>query len=158
MVAFLEEYFSKSDSLKGKKALVTAGPTYESIDPVRFIGNHSSGKMGYAVAEELGRRGAEVTLVSGPVHFTTPQNGIRLIPVQSAEEMFAACMDADGYDIAVMAAAVADYTPASVSDTKIKKKGGWAGSEFETNERYSGFPREDQIGGPGSGGFCPGNR
>ena len=122
-VAYVEDFFSKSDQLKGKKALVTAGPTYEAIDPVRFIGNHSSGKMGYALAEELSGRGAEVTLVSGPVSLPQRANGLHLVKVTSAEEMYQACLNVTDYDIAVMAAAVADYTPSMVSDTKIKKSG-----------------------------------
>ncbi len=121
IVMFLEEYFSKSAQLKGKKALVTAGPTYEAIDPVRFIGNHSSGKMGYAVAEELSGRGAEVTLVSGPVNFGIRGNGLKVVNVITADEMYQACLEIKNYDIAVMAAAVADYTPSIVSDSKIKK-------------------------------------
>ena len=121
IVMFLEEYFGKSAQLKGKKALVTAGPTYEAIDPVRFIGNHSSGKMGYAVAEELSGRGAEVTLVSGPVNFGIRGNGLKVVNVITADEMYQACLEIKNYDIAVMAAAVADYTPSIVSDSKIKK-------------------------------------
>ncbi|MBB1283087.1 bifunctional phosphopantothenoylcysteine decarboxylase/phosphopantothenate--cysteine ligase CoaBC [Flavisolibacter sp. BT320] len=120
IVAYLETYFNRHTTLKGKKALVTAGPTYEAIDPVRFIGNHSSGKMGIAIAEELRQRGAEVTLVAGPV--SLPTNGIRRINVTTAQEMFEHCI-AEPYDIAVMAAAVADYTPETVSDQKIKKTG-----------------------------------
>jgi phosphopantothenoylcysteine decarboxylase/phosphopantothenate--cysteine ligase len=122
LVRHLERYFSRSGQLKGKKALVTAGPTYEAIDPVRFISNHSSGKMGYALAEELSGRGAEVTLVSGPVPVKHTLNGIRLVQVKTAGEMYQACMEASDYDIAIMAAAVADYTPVEVSDQKIKKK------------------------------------
>ena len=121
IVASLEEYFEKSGQLKGKKALVTAGPTYEAIDPVRFIGNHSSGKMGYALAEELSSRGADVSLITGPVHFQQKTNGINLVKVISAEEMYQACLKVNNYDIAVMAAAVADFTPSVVSDKKIKK-------------------------------------
>ncbi len=120
IAARLEDYFALP-LLKGKKALVTAGPTYEAIDPVRFIGNHSSGKMGYALAEELSKRGAEVTLISGPVAFQPNLNGIKLIKVTTADEMYLACLKEEKYDIAVMAAAVADYTPAVVSDKKIKK-------------------------------------
>jgi len=120
---FLQTFFAKQNSLKGKKALVTAGPTYEAIDPVRFIGNHSSGKMGIAIAKELQRRGAEVTLVCGPVSASVKNNGIHCISVTSAEEMYQAC-SAVNYDIAVMAAAVADYTPVKVSDKKIKKSDG----------------------------------
>jgi phosphopantothenoylcysteine decarboxylase/phosphopantothenate--cysteine ligase len=124
IVAYLEDYFTKSHQLKGKKALVTAGPTYEAIDPVRFIGNHSSGKMGYAIAEELSARGASVTLVSGPVSAQAKPDGVNLVKVTSAEEMYQACLQVNNYDIAVMAAAVADYTPSVVSDTKIKKTEG----------------------------------
>lgn len=121
IVSWLESFFSKRQSLKGKKALVTAGPTYEAIDPVRFIGNHSSGKMGVAIAEELQERGAEVTLVTGPL--SIPLNGLRSIPVENAEQMYEACMS-QAYDIGVMAAAVADYTPVTVADQKIKKESG----------------------------------
>lgn len=124
IVGFLEQYFVNSGNLKGKKALVTAGPTYEPIDPVRFIGNHSSGKMGYAIAEELAARGAKVTLVSGPVAFDKPLPGVNIVKVMTAEEMYESCINEDDYDIAVMAAAVADYTPSSVSETKIKKTEG----------------------------------
>ncbi|MFM7023808.1 MAG: bifunctional phosphopantothenoylcysteine decarboxylase/phosphopantothenate--cysteine ligase CoaBC [Flavobacteriales bacterium] len=108
--------------LLGKKALVSAGPTYEAIDPVRFIGNHSSGKMGVAVAEELARNGAEVTLVIGPSDITTIVPGIKRIDVLSAEEMYKQCTSAfEKMDIAVMAAAVADYSPVRKADQKIKK-------------------------------------
>ncbi|MGZ3860535.1 MAG: bifunctional phosphopantothenoylcysteine decarboxylase/phosphopantothenate--cysteine ligase CoaBC [Flavisolibacter sp.] len=123
MVSFLEEYFTPL-VLKGKKALVTAGPTYEAIDPVRFIGNHSTGKMGYALAEELQKKGAEVILVSGPVSLPEPPPGVRIVRVTSAEEMYQACMAFPDYDIAVMAAAVADYAPTVVADQKIKKDQG----------------------------------
>jgi phosphopantothenoylcysteine decarboxylase/phosphopantothenate--cysteine ligase len=125
IVTYLDNFFENSAQLKGVKALVTAGPTYEAIDPVRFISNHSSGKMGYAIAEELYRRGAEVTLVSGPVARCNSSNGIRVIQVKTAEDMWTASMQ-EGKDcrIAVMAAAVADYTPVNVADQKIKKGGG----------------------------------
>ncbi len=108
--------------LKGKKALVTAGPTYEAIDPVRFIGNHSSGKMGFALAEELASRGASVTLVTGPVAIRTSHQNIAVEKVVSAAEMYEKSMEHQDYDIAIMAAAVADYTPEQVADRKIKKK------------------------------------
>lgn len=125
IVERLEQYLTVSDQLKGKKALVTAGPTYEAIDPVRFIGNHSSGKMGYAIAEELATRGAEVTLVSGPVSVVKKNKSIQLVKVQSAGEMYQACIDHAGeFDIAIMAAAVADYTPEVVAEQKIKKGDG----------------------------------
>lgn len=124
IVDAIEDFFHNANQLTGKKALVTAGPTYEAIDPVRFIGNHSSGKMGYAIADELASRGAEVTLVSGPVSIQTKNKKIKLVPVTSADEMYATCNSNSAYDIAVMAAAVADYTPVTVADQKIKKSEG----------------------------------
>ncbi|MBO9681899.1 MAG: bifunctional phosphopantothenoylcysteine decarboxylase/phosphopantothenate--cysteine ligase CoaBC [Flavisolibacter sp.] len=125
IVAEMEHFFKTSNQLKGKKALVSAGPTYEAIDPVRFIGNHSSGKMGYAIADELANRGAEVTLVSGPVSIQSKNKKIKLVSVTSADEMHTTCTaDSASYDIAVMAAAIADYTPTVVADQKIKKKEG----------------------------------
>jgi len=121
----LENFFTASDSLSGKKALVTAGPTYERIDPVRFIGNHSSGKMGQAIALELARRGADVVLVCGPVPQQISHPRITTIGVTSAAEMFdAAVRHFNEAEIAVMAAAVADYTPMVTSAEKIKKKDG----------------------------------
>ncbi len=117
----LEKFFSNNLPLKGKKALVTAGPTHESIDPVRFIGNNSSGKMGFAIAEELARQGADVTLVSGPTHLASPAS-INVKRVKSAEEMYAECISAfPSVDITVLSAAVADYRPAVKADQKIKK-------------------------------------
>lgn len=122
IIEALEHFFKTSGQLKNKKALVTAGPTYEAIDPVRFIGNHSSGKMGFAIAEELANRGADVTLVSGPVAIRPKNKNIKLVSVTSADEMHTTCsMHSSTYDIAVMAAAVADYTPVMVADHKIKK-------------------------------------
>lgn len=109
--------------LTGKKVLVTAGPTYEAIDPVRFIGNHSSGKMGYAIAEELAKNGASVTLISGPSSLPTPLSSIQRIDITSAAELLDACLTAfTETDICVMSAAVADYTPKTVADQKIKKE------------------------------------
>ena len=120
---FLEDFFRKDTSLKGIKALVTAGPTYEAIDPVRFIGNHSSGKMGVAIAEELFKKGAAVRLVIGPSAIEAV-SGIQSIKVTSADEMYDACMQQfDSYDIIIMAAAVADFTPKKKSIEKIKKSG-----------------------------------
>jgi phosphopantothenoylcysteine decarboxylase/phosphopantothenate--cysteine ligase len=114
---------STPNPLAGKKALVTAGPTYEAIDPVRFIGNHSSGKMGIAIAEELAARGAQVHLVLGPSSQSVEGNGITLHKVTSAEEMYqAALAQFAAADIAVLAAAVADYTPIEKAPEKIKKK------------------------------------
>jgi phosphopantothenoylcysteine decarboxylase/phosphopantothenate--cysteine ligase len=125
IVTYLTENFFRSAELKNKKALVTAGPTYEAIDPVRFIGNHSSGKMGFAIAEELYMRGADVELVTGPGYQETKFQGIRVTKVVSAAEMFTACNALfPSVDIAVMSAAVADFTPAKPSDEKIKKQSG----------------------------------
>ncbi|MBP9925283.1 MAG: bifunctional phosphopantothenoylcysteine decarboxylase/phosphopantothenate--cysteine ligase CoaBC [Cyclobacteriaceae bacterium] len=121
IVTYLENFFSNSP-LKGKKALVTAGPTYEALDPVRFIGNHSTGKMGFAIAEELSRQGAQVTLVTGPTHLSTSLSGIEIVSVTSAEEMYQACVARfESTDVTVLSAAVADYKPATLADQKIKK-------------------------------------
>lgn len=124
IIQYLLDSFFLTRPLTGKKALVTAGPTYEPIDPVRFIGNHSSGKMGIAIARELQQQGADVTLVAGPLQGELPGgNGIVTKNVKTAAEMFAACMEVyEKTDIAVMAAAVADYTPAVTATEKIKKK------------------------------------
>ncbi len=122
ILKWLHNFFLSSNELAGKKALVTAGPTYEAIDPVRFIGNHSSGKMGVEIAKELNKKGAEVTLVIGPNQVAIPEF-INTIKVTSAAEMFQACTSiSDSMDILVMSAAVADYTPVVVSTEKIKKK------------------------------------
>ncbi len=122
IVTHIEEKFFRSKILKGKQALVTAGPTYEAIDPVRFIGNHSSGKMGIALAECLFSFGADVHLVSGPTNNQVRFKNIKVTSVTSAEEMYNVCMSLfASSDIAVMAAAVADYTPKTVSSNKIKK-------------------------------------
>jgi phosphopantothenoylcysteine decarboxylase / phosphopantothenate---cysteine ligase len=124
ILAALISFFKKKDQLKGKKVLVTAGPTYEPIDPVRYIGNHSSGKMGYAIAGEMASRGASVTIVSGPVNQTVEHGGGTVRKVMTAEEMYQACMLEADYDIAVMAAAVADFSVTEVSGQKIKKENG----------------------------------
>ena len=125
ILQFMEEFFFFAPDLKGRTALVSAGPTYEAIDPVRFIGNHSSGKMGLAIARELTRRGAKVTLVLGPSALFEGLEELDLVRVQSADEMYRACITVfPGVDIAVMAAAVADYTPTVVAAEKIKKKEG----------------------------------
>ena len=111
------------NSFNNKKILITAGPTYEPIDPVRFIGNRSSGKMGYAIAEELANRGAKVFLISGPVNITTSHKNIELIKVQTAEEMYIAShKHFKNIDIAILAAAVADFTIKNPVSQKIKKK------------------------------------
>lgn len=122
IIKYVEDNIFVSQSLAGKKAFVSAGPTYEPLDPVRFIGNHSSGKMGLAIAEELFARGADVTLIMGPSAIKLPSNGIRSVRVNTAEEMYKACTTQfANSDIGVMAAAVADYTPAEVVTDKIKK-------------------------------------
>jgi phosphopantothenoylcysteine decarboxylase/phosphopantothenate--cysteine ligase len=121
ILKFLDSSFESNQDLKGKKALVTAGPTYEALDPVRFIGNHSSGKMGYAIAEELNKRGAEVTLISGPVSIKLRSKAIHLVSVENAEGMYEEALKNADYDIAILAAAVADYTPVEVASDKIKK-------------------------------------
>lgn len=123
IVDFIKSFLRRFETLAGKKALVTAGPTYEAIDPVRFIGNHSSGKMGYALAEELAQRGAEVTLISGPVSIQPRHSGIRLVKTTSAAQMYEACQAQKDYDVAIMAAAVADFTPVAPAAEKIKKNG-----------------------------------
>lgn len=118
---FLDNFFKTPYRLKGKKALVTAGPTYEAIDPVRFISNHSSGKMGYAIAEALAAEGAEVVLISGPVSLQAHHPNIQEQRITTAEEMYQACVQHLDYDVAVMAAAVADFTPQNPASQKIKK-------------------------------------
>ena len=123
IVEYLNKFFATSQDLKGKKVLVTAGPTYEKIDPVRFIGNYSSGKMGYAIAEEAARRGAEVTIISGPVSITTSIPNINVIKVESAREMYDQCVNIyPNCDLGIMCAAVADYAPAEYVDSKIKRE------------------------------------
>ena len=122
IVAFVRDFFARESDLAGKRVLVTAGPTHERIDPVRFIGNCSSGKMGFALAEELAERGAEVVLVAGPVSLQHHREGIRRVDVESAEEMYrAAVAEFPTCDAAVLCAAVADFRPASCAETKIKR-------------------------------------
>ena len=124
IVEVLEQFFAKQQKLAGKKVLITAGPTYEKIDPVRFIGNYSSGKMGFALAEVCAEQGAEVTLVSGPVMLQTKHPGIKRIDVESAQQMYeAATKHFPKADIAILCAAVADFTPKTTADKKIKRKG-----------------------------------
>lgn len=122
IIAFIENKLSENKPLKGKIALVTAGPTYENIDPVRFIGNYSSGKMGYAIAENLAEQGAEVFLVSGPTNLKINNSAIKIIDVKNAAEMYEQSVKYfKKSTIAVLSAAVADYTPTSISSNKIKK-------------------------------------
>ena len=124
IVAYLERYFAEAEELAGKKIVITAGPTYEKIDPVRFIGNYSSGKMGFALAEECAARGAEVTLVAGPVQMKTTHPGIHRIDVESCAEMYEATTEAfKEANAAILCAAVADFTPEAAADTKIKREG-----------------------------------
>lgn len=123
IIEIIEQHFAKEQQLAGKKVMITAGPTYEKIDPVRFIGNHSSGKMGYAIAEECAKRGASVTLISGPVSLEVNHPNIQRINVESAEDMYNSAHQyfADT-DVAVLCAAVADYTPLKKSDVKMKRE------------------------------------
>jgi phosphopantothenoylcysteine decarboxylase/phosphopantothenate--cysteine ligase len=144
--------------LAGKKVLVTAGPTQEAVDPVRFLTNHSTGKMGYAIAKQAMLRGAEVTLVSGPVSLTPPPF-VKVVPVVSAKDMFEAVQECwESQDMIIKAAAVADYTPAQVAEHKIKKHGGemqlqlertqdilaWLGERKKDNQVICGFSMETQ--------------
>lgn len=123
IVEVLEAFFARQEDLKGKKVMITAGPTYEKIDPVRFIGNYSSGKMGYALAEVCAERGAEVTLVSGPVNLTTVHPRIHRIDVESAEQMYREAKKAYAEaDAGILCAAVADFTPEQTADHKIKRE------------------------------------
>ncbi len=123
LVQQLNDFFDSRHSLSKKKILITAGPTYEAIDPVRFIGNHSTGKMGFAIAEEAANQGAEVILVSGPTHLQTNHPAIKEIKVASGNEMYLASkQEAATSDINILAAAVADYAPKTVANQKIKKK------------------------------------
>ena len=123
LVEILTKHFSENRILKGKKVLITAGPTQEPIDPVRFISNHSTGKMGYAVADKFAKAGAEVTLVSGQVALKSPDASIKLVKVRSAKEMYEMTkMYFNEADIIVLSAAVADYTPTVIAEKKIKKK------------------------------------
>ena len=122
IVTFVKRYFDRSKELAGKKVLLTAGPTYEKIDPVRFIGNYSSGKMGFALAEELANRGAEVTLIAGPVTLKCVNPAIRRIDVEAAAQMYEQVMNhAGSSDVVISCAAVADFTPSNCADVKLKR-------------------------------------
>lgn len=140
---------AREKDLKGLRIMVTAGPTQESIDPVRYITNHSSGKMGYAIARNAMQRGADVTLVSGPVALA-PVPFVRTIPVTTAQEMFEAVRDnLDAQDILIKSAAVADYRPSQVSEEKVKKSDGEMSIELERTQDILGYVarhrREDQV-------------
>ncbi|MCI5952008.1 MAG: bifunctional phosphopantothenoylcysteine decarboxylase/phosphopantothenate--cysteine ligase CoaBC [Anaerostipes sp.] len=149
LVEYIEKAIAKPKDLAGKKILVTAGPTRESIDPVRFITNHSTGKMGYAIARAAMLRGAEVTLVSGQTNLTPPPF-VNVVSVVSAQDMFEAVRDHfEEQDVIIKSAAVADYRPAKVSDEKIKKKDGDMSIEMERTtdilQYLAGRRREDQF-------------
>jgi phosphopantothenoylcysteine decarboxylase/phosphopantothenate--cysteine ligase len=122
IVKFIEKNILGSLPLKNKKFVITAGPTYEAIDPVRFIGNHSSGKMGFEIAKAAANLGAQVFLITGPTHEKVSNNLINVISVTSADEMYKATLkEFDSADVAILSAAVSDYKPKNVSDSKIKK-------------------------------------
>ena len=123
IIEYLENFFAQKETLK-KKILITAGPTHEKLDPVRFIGNYSSGKMGFALAEECANRGAEVTLIAGPVSVKTIHPNIKRIDVESAREMHDAALSCfEDQDAAILCAAVADYRPENIADMKLKRSG-----------------------------------
>ena len=125
IIDFLNNHIKSSQPLFGKKVLVSAGPTHEALDPVRYLGNRSTGKMGYSISNEAYEMGAEVTLISGPVALDNPNKGIERIFITSAQDLYNEMMNHfDQADIVIMAAAVADYTPATVSSSKMKKKDG----------------------------------
>ena len=158
IVEHILTFMAKEHDLKGKRFLITAGPTQEAIDPVRYITNHSSGKMGYAIAKMARLRGAEVTLVSGPVNIR-PFEGVDVVPVVSAQDMFQAVTSCSGEaDVVIMCSAVADYTPAVYSDQKVKKHDdemaiqltrtqdilGWLGEHKSANQKLVGFSMETE--------------
>ena len=158
IVEHILTFLAKEHDLKGKRFLITAGPTQEAIDPVRYITNHSSGKMGYAIAKMARLRGVEVTLVSGPVNIR-PFEGVDVVPVVSAQDMFQAVTSRSGEaDVVIMCSAVADYTPAVYSDQKVKKHDdemaiqltrtqdilGWLGEHKSANQTLVGFSMETE--------------
>ncbi|MCA1750240.1 MAG: bifunctional phosphopantothenoylcysteine decarboxylase/phosphopantothenate--cysteine ligase CoaBC [Cryomorphaceae bacterium] len=149
IAGFLENYFAEKAPLRGKRVLITAGPTYEAIDPVRFIGNHSSGKMGFALAAVFAKAGAEVTLIAGPVSRDTPR-GVERINVTSAAEMFDATLPRfEKADIALLSAAVADYRPSAPAETKMKKKDAVLQIDLEPTKdilkTLGGMKRDGQV-------------
>ncbi|MBS0000162.1 MAG: bifunctional phosphopantothenoylcysteine decarboxylase/phosphopantothenate--cysteine ligase CoaBC [Cyclobacteriaceae bacterium] len=134
LLEILKEHFKKKDEFRGLSVLITAGPTHEKIDPVRFISNFSSGKMGYALADELAKRGATVNLVSGPTHLRLKQAKINRIQVSSAQDMYKVCLAFyEKTDIAIFSAAVADYRPSIPAEQKIKKSAGPLSIELVKN-------------------------
>lgn len=161
IISFLIENYFRSNLLQNKNVVITAGPTYETIDPVRFIGNHSSGKMGYAIAEAFYLQGANVTIVSGPTNQKVIYPAIKVLNVTSCDEMFdAVASNMENADILVMSAAVADYKPVAVADNKIKKKdNNWnlelektkdilyfVGNNKKPNQFIAGFALETENG------------
>jgi phosphopantothenoylcysteine decarboxylase/phosphopantothenate--cysteine ligase len=151
IVRVLEHFFASKEDLRKKKVLITAGPTYEKIDPVRFIGNYSSGKMGFALAEACAQRGAEVHLIAGPVSLTTVHPQIRRTNVESADEMYAAAVAAfPETDAAILCAAVADYRPEVQAESKIKREANEAMSlslvrNKDIAEALGKMKRADQV-------------
>jgi phosphopantothenoylcysteine decarboxylase/phosphopantothenate--cysteine ligase len=158
IITFLEENYMRETTLTGKQVLISAGPTYESIDPVRYIGNRSSGKMGFAIAEAFYMKGADVVLITGPTKEVVQYQGIEIIKIQSAKELYQSCIDFESADIIVMSAAVADYTPLIYADQKIKKKTEtlqidltktkdilkYLGSKKKSNQFIAGFALETE--------------
>ncbi|HBG21949.1 MAG: bifunctional phosphopantothenoylcysteine decarboxylase/phosphopantothenate--cysteine ligase CoaBC [Syntrophaceticus sp.] len=139
IVAFVERIFSQKKDLEGRHVLVTAGPTREPLDPVRFLSNYSSGKMGYALAQEIKNRGAQVTLISGPTRISVPE-GVKEVPVETAQEMFNAVKEAfPTADIVIKAAAVADFRPRQLAAEKIKKHQGELVLELERTDDILGY-------------------
>jgi phosphopantothenoylcysteine decarboxylase/phosphopantothenate--cysteine ligase len=150
IIRALKDFFFAGSELKGKRVLVTAGPTYEKIDPVRFVGNYSSGKMGFAIARECAERGASVTLLAGPVSLATPHPSIKRVDVESANEMYeAAVSEFPSFDVAVLSAAVADYRPAVQASEKIKRTSSGMTIEMEANRDIAaalgGMKKEGQC-------------
>ncbi len=129
---FIRKHFAATGPLQGKKALVTSGPTYEPLDPVRFLGNRSSGKQGHAIAAALADQGANVTLVTGPTALPDPE-GIQTLHIETARDMLSACLSQTPFDVAVCAAAVADWRPLAVAEEKMKKEGSSPSVAFTEN-------------------------
>ncbi len=144
IVAFIESDILNNLPLKGKKVLITAGPTYEAIDPVRFIGNHSSGKMGFEIAKASANLGAEVILVTGPTHESVSNNLIKVIPVTSASEMYSKVHNYfNTVDIAILSAAVADYKPKEIVKSENKKERFYVNFRVRKNSGYFGVFRKN---------------
>lgn len=150
IVQFIEDDIRQGLPLYGKKLLITAGPTFEAIDPVRFIGNHSTGKMGFALADAAAAMGAEVHLVAGPVQIQTEQDTVNRVDVKSAQDMLEACLERwPEMDGAILSAAVADFRPSNVADQKIKKDGASMTIELEPTtdilKTLGGMKKENQL-------------